>query len=480
MSADRLAYENELLKYPNEPIGVTRNGGAWPEARYKFSLVACARWETRYIAEWLNYHRSIGFEHAYIYCNDDDPSDFYEALLPFLTGPEPFVTFHHYSFQGLQFQMYMHFLRMYATETEWFSFLDVDEFYCLPGVDDISVFMSRFGPDIDAVYFNWCHYGHNGHQTRPPGSVLLNYTRRETGVTPSTKMVIRSKSFPYNAYFKWNDGPIQHDVTHLTKTLQLRNVAGADYGEFYEGFPQTAWDYLNADDRRQKLREIAYVAHFNIKSEEDFDLRVRRGLRGDYAAEAIWGRRTAEERAEHHQTTNAVEDTYLHDYWTGYLAKAWDHAVFARSPWPLLSANGIATQRSTAHHRSADEDAQSLLGGRLTGRSQNHTQLEDDPYWSVDLGTPSRIHEIRLFNRLDGVLERMARFRIDVSDTGSDWQTVFEKADDELFGGADGTPYRWIDTEGVDARHVRLIASGPRRFFHLDQVQIFGTASEDG
>ncbi len=52
--------------------------------KYKFSIAACARWETKNISEWIAYHRAIGFEHIYLYCNDNDPAELYECLLPLL------------------------------------------------------------------------------------------------------------------------------------------------------------------------------------------------------------------------------------------------------------------------------------------------------------------------------------------------------------------------------------------------------------
>lgn len=100
---------------------------------HQVSIVACARWETQAITEWLLYHRSIGFDHVYLYCNDDDPAELYAAVLPFLQGDAPFVTFRHYPFQGQQFHMYMHCLRAHKDESEWVMFLDVDEFLCIRG-----------------------------------------------------------------------------------------------------------------------------------------------------------------------------------------------------------------------------------------------------------------------------------------------------------------------------------------------------------
>lgn len=194
--------KNNLGSYPFLPRAVAENHGQWPAPKYRFSLAACARWEARYISEWLSYHRSIGIDHVYLYCNDDDPSELYQAVLPFLNGNEPFVTFVHYPFPGLQFQMYFHFARNYIHETEWMMFLDVDEFLFIRSKEDINRFVQGFPSDMDALYFNWCSFGSNGHKTRPIGSVLLNYTRREETATPFTKVFIKSNKFPYKEFLK--------------------------------------------------------------------------------------------------------------------------------------------------------------------------------------------------------------------------------------------------------------------------------------
>src|SRR5690242_5195339 len=103
--------------------------------------MACARWETPYITEWLLYHRAIGFDHVYLLCNDDDPTELYSRVLPFLEGPAPFVTFRHFPFQGQQFHAYMHGLRVWKHETEWLMFLDIDEFLCIRNHTGIQRFL---------------------------------------------------------------------------------------------------------------------------------------------------------------------------------------------------------------------------------------------------------------------------------------------------------------------------------------------------
>lgn len=153
-------YSERLASYGREPIGVTENGGVWPQPIHGFCLVACARWESRYIVEWLTYHRSVGIEHVYLYCNDDQPDELYSKVLPFVQGADPFVTFIYYNFVGLQFQMYFHFFRNYSHETKWLMFLDIDEFICIRELNNVPKFVDSFDPSVEAIYFNWCSFGH--------------------------------------------------------------------------------------------------------------------------------------------------------------------------------------------------------------------------------------------------------------------------------------------------------------------------------
>lgn len=56
--------KHNLNSYAYLPRAVAENHGQWPAPKYRFSLSACARWEARYISEWLSYHRSIGIDHV--------------------------------------------------------------------------------------------------------------------------------------------------------------------------------------------------------------------------------------------------------------------------------------------------------------------------------------------------------------------------------------------------------------------------------
>ncbi|TLU73856.1 glycosyltransferase family 2 protein [Lichenicoccus roseus] len=286
-------------------------------AKHKFSLVACARWEEAAILEWLDYHKSIGFDHVYLWSNDDDPATLREAVAPHLCGVDPFLTFNHWPARGKQGEIYERFVAEFAIETEWFCFLDIDEFLVLKGIDNIHRFMQPLENEFGCIYFNWLNYGPNGRPRREPGSVLLGHTRRSRSLDFHTKNIIRSSLVTIAeiragnlagalAYFHfWHD--------YKLAGLRIGDAAGEEIIDYTVDFPRAAHAFCHRPGYQERMLQVAYCAHFQFKSEEDFLRRVRRGSN---SGEEHWERMFLEGRhlallAAHDE----VEDTYLADYW---------------------------------------------------------------------------------------------------------------------------------------------------------------------
>lgn len=143
----------------------------------------------------------------------------------------------------------------------------------------------------------------------------------------------------------------------------------------------------------------------------------------------------------------------------------------------LISEGKWATQSSVSEYsqgRTAEEDARRALSGQITGEFSFHTKLEDNPWWKLDLGVPSDVSEIRLFNRIssEAIARRGYRFEILLSGDGLAWNIVCSKDNDAYFGGADGRPFICKLFPPVAARWVQVRLKG-RNFLHLDQVQVF-------
>jgi hypothetical protein len=144
-----------------------------------------------------------------------------------------------------------------------------------------------------------------------------------------------------------------------------------------------------------------------------------------------------------------------------------------------IALNKPATQSSISpfsREKSVEADAALGNNGQITGRCSFHTSNEDRPWWSVDLRADHYVYGVRIFNRLEQeeLTKRGNRFRIDLrADGRSDWQLVFMKTDDAMFGGADGYPFVWLAHKPMIARHVRVQLLGSN-FLHYEEIQVFG------
>lgn len=305
--------------------------------KYKFALAVCARWESAYIVEWLSYHQLLGFDHVFLYCNDDTPEEMYGLVLPFLRGQRPFVTFRHHPVQGEQYQMYLHFLRNHLDECEWFGFLDVDEFIRVPPGQSIGDFVGGFGESLDCLLFNWVVFGASGHPTPPPGNVLENYTKREDGIHPYTKYVARSSIFLKD----WIDGPKQPKAfwhapeDKVVAGARLRNVLGEEARDYYVGFPERAKAFVNEPARQARILATAAIHHYSFRSERAYYERAERGLGGDFAGQKMWRELTASpDFAGYLRGTNAIVDASLAGFWPAVRQRARVAGREAESPPP--------------------------------------------------------------------------------------------------------------------------------------------------
>jgi hypothetical protein len=445
---------------------------------HQVSIVACARWETEAITEWLLYHRSIGFDHVYLYCNDDDPAELYAEVLPFLQGDNPFVTFRHYPFQGQQFHMYMHCLRAHKDESEWVMFLDVDEFLCIRGSNSIKAFLRDVPEDWDSISFNWQMFGNSGHKRRPSGSVLLNYTQREAELKFTCKTLTRTAAIELSRIehktFIWH-----HWEDAVAGGMRRYNVLGVPVAEVRND--DEGRSYIADEETRQRIYDRAVVYHYAFKAEADYLMRAERGSLGEFIGQARYrGVHEAGQAAQNLRPLNMVRDTTLADYWRGYLGRAQATRVIPPPRSPNLALGKPADQSSVSDWslgRTTTEDAAGAVNGRITGGHQFHTQFEASPWWSVDLLGIARIEEIRVYNRVDsvGCARRLRYFFIETSPDGADWSMVYAKHDESMVGGADGSPLLVRFDEPIAARFVKLTAVDSA-FLHFDQVEIYGEA----
>lgn len=100
--------------------------------KYTLSICAIFKNEAPYMEEWIEYYILMGVDHFYLYDNNSD-DNYLEILKPYID--QGIVTFQHWPDIPGQISAYRHWYEYYRHETNWCTFIDLDEFLC-PICDD--------------------------------------------------------------------------------------------------------------------------------------------------------------------------------------------------------------------------------------------------------------------------------------------------------------------------------------------------------
>jgi len=98
------------------------------------------------------------------------------------------------------------------------------------------------------------------------------------------------------------------------------------------------------------------------------------------------------------------------------------------------------------------------------------TDLENQPWWEVDLGAIYRLTEAHIYNRKDCCRERLRTFKVLLSDDHLSWRQYYSH-DGSIFGD-DGRPLTL--QMGTQARYVRIQLS-ERNYLSLAEIEVYGT-----
>jgi hypothetical protein len=444
--------------------------------RYRFSLVVCARWEDDDIQEWVSYHQMIGFDHIFLYINEDDPRKTLKALQCYIVGPDPFVTVVQWPKAGVtkpqQHKIYLHFLQYHKSRTEWFGFLDVDEFYILKNDKTIAKFMEPFVEACYAVYFNWVIYGSEHKPHRTTDSILLTHTHRARNIDPHTKVLTRSSSIdPLRVERVYGGGKAKgfwHFWDAYFPEMRILNVISDDMRDYSGDFPARANQYVKNPAHSEPILQQAYIAHFQFKSEEDFLRRVNRG--GSHTV-ALW-KRTLEDGSYLDRLQ------YANEIWDVHLARM-QLSLLGSSIYFSVDDEFRCFENYARLRPSAQSSVEFLEFPGLNNLAQHHandglrgsfigccTKLEENPWWMVDLLEDKQIKRITIYHRMElnekfplGLNVELSLDRVVWINKHSIFPVLPEKAVDFI-----------CDAE---ARYVRLSGSGWCHLL-LEEVEIMG------
>jgi Glycosyltransferase family 92 len=206
-------------------------------------LAACMTYANhgRYLREWVEFHRLVGFERFFLYDNGStDESN--EVLAPYVEAG--FVEIHDWPGEGRQHQALTDCLARHRDDARWIAFFDVDEFLFNPRGHPVPELLTNY-EEHPGLGVNLLLFGTSGHRMRPSGLVIESYLYR-------------------------SGNPANRWVKSIVDPRRATRALGAHHFEYVSGHavdvtgePLEGW--MSASVRLSRLR----INHYYTKSQED-------------------------------------------------------------------------------------------------------------------------------------------------------------------------------------------------------------------
>lgn len=225
-------------------------------------ICAIAKCENLYIKEWVDYHLNLGFDHIYLYDNNEIDGERISEVID-----DDRVTIVNYRGRHqlsceTQVKAYNECYRTYAVDYDWIMFIDIDEFLTLNDHDNIKDFLEQpWCRKANAIRFHWLCYSDSGNLHYEDVPVLDRFTEL-------------CSNNDVNKYYK------QIYRTNISK-FKMMNVHYCDY--------ITGIKYPDGSDARYVLQttdpnirhDVGYVRHYVTKSLDEFiDIKYKRRGKG--------------------------------------------------------------------------------------------------------------------------------------------------------------------------------------------------------
>ena len=227
--------------------------------KYELTVVAIAKNEGPYIAEWIEYHILKGADRFVIYDNEST-DNMREVLQKYID--QNIVEYIWFPGVGKQLDAYYDALKRYKRKSKYMAYIDLDEFIVSREdkiVDTIEQIMNR-DSSVAGVAANWCVYGSSGHKEKPEGLVIANYLYRanpENEINRCVKTIVNPRKTrayimdPHTPTYKWG----YHGIN------ETGNVIMGPWNEY----PNNS-------------TEVIRINHYYCKSEAEGKLKFARGL----------------------------------------------------------------------------------------------------------------------------------------------------------------------------------------------------------
>ncbi len=262
----------------SRPLSIPARPHSVP-SRY-LAIAAIFKNESSYLAEWLEFHRIVGVEHAFLYDNGstDEPLS---VLAPFIAQGfvtlVPWASFDASSPFSVQSLQYAHALTNFGPDYRWMVNLDIDEFLVPVQGDDLKTVLSAY-EDLPSIAVPLTMYGFCVHETKPDGLVIENYTMRAP-FPPARKR---------KGIFKWKA------VLDPAEVVAIYSPHAYDFrsGLFGGGFDENRKPISNATRYDfPRTANVLRINHYTTSSKSEFTAKLEISTAGRESEDAKRGRR---------------------------------------------------------------------------------------------------------------------------------------------------------------------------------------------
>lgn len=224
------------------------------------ALCCIARLENDYIQEWVDHHRRVGISKFFVYCNAREGEPKVEDVL---SGQDDVIIIRKPG-HAQQIPAYNQFINKDITpDVEWAGFLDCDEFVVPVKHKNVPDLLREFGDKNNGTLaLQWRMFDSNGHVTKPVGKgVRESYTR--SWFYPCVKTFLNRRAISQ-----------VKAVRHVhTIAGDVSAISGFKLGPMHTERPPKERNKC----RDEKLCDIAFIAHYVCKSEEEYFKKCSRG-----------------------------------------------------------------------------------------------------------------------------------------------------------------------------------------------------------
>lgn len=258
---------------------------------YKHTISICAMFknESKYLDEWIRFHLVVGIDHFYLYNNNSD-DNYLEILNPYIK--KGIVDLIEWPFQHSQMKAYEDCYIKHRNDTNWLTFIDIDEFICPSSTDNIKSWLRSF-KNYPGVAVYWKQFGSNGKLIHDCGHLVIEqYTQCWPKYSTFTKMfcnmnfpiykfenphIINSKLFginipSINQFKKVISFGINRTSICNKSTIQINHYWGKAYDSFFESKVNRSDVFHVNDNEMSQMRLSLLRSHEAMCTDRDYTI----------------------------------------------------------------------------------------------------------------------------------------------------------------------------------------------------------------